>query len=309
MTVWVSGSLLPLAPAGPGTSRIEGLSSYLVRLAGTHVLPTSVFVSRVLPEVLGVVSGRNVLSGRRGAWMNGNGKWARELSSVLERLTSQRRLDRLTMLAWHRVLPAPRVLAARRRWCRHCYRAMREETGECWDPLVWSLGPVVWCSVHGERLQPICPTCARNQPWLPRDTRVGWCAWCGADLAVERGSVVAAGRLDTQLSSVSEPWAAAVCGDMVAAVGCGGVPAAPVRVADRIRSLLFVLDEGNQSAFARRFGVSLPTPRHWMRTGVVRLDYLLRICWRSGLHPLDLVLEGRPFDDALRSLTPGAAPA
>ena len=249
-----------------------------------------------------MVSGRNVLSGRRGAWMNGNGKWARDLSSVLERLTLQPGLDRLTMLPWRRVLPTPRVLAARRRWCRQCYRAMCEETGGCWDPLVWSLAPVVWCAVHGERLRSTCLTCERCQPWLPRDTRVGWCAWCGADLALEGGSDVKRGDPDPASVLRAERWAADVCADMVVAAGSGGVLATPAQVGDRIRSLLFLLDEGNQSAFARRFGVSLPTPRHWMRTGVVRLDYLLRVCWRLGLHPLDLVLEGCSFDEVLRLL-------
>lgn len=307
MTVWGPGSLLPLAPGGCGTSWAEGLASYLARLAGAHVLPTNVLVSRVLPEVLGVVSGRNVLSGRRGAWMNGNGKWARELSSVLERLTLQPGLDRLTMLPWRHVLPAPRVLAPRRRWCRHCYRAMREETGGCWDPLVWSLAPVEWCTVHGERLCFICPVCDRNQPWLPRDTSLGWCAWCGADLVDGEGQGAGSENFDPESVRVPERWAAGVCTDMVAAVGQGNVPARPRQVGERIRSLLFLLDEGNQSAFARRFGVSLPTPRHWMRTGVVRLDCLLRLCWYSGLHPLDLVLKDRPFDDTLRSLVQRAA--
>ena len=169
-------------------------------------------------------------SGRRGAWMNGNRKWARELSSVLERLTSRSRLDRLTMLPPHRILPAPRVLGARRRWCRHCYRAMREETSECWDPLIWSLAPVVWCAVHGERLCSACPSCACSQPWLPHDTSLGWFAWCGADLVEGRPEGFASENINSESVSARERRAAAVCTDMATSVGEGGGPARPERL-------------------------------------------------------------------------------
>ena len=82
MTVWGPGSLLPLPCIGRGTERGEGLASYFVRLAGAHVVATNIMASAVLPHVLDTVSGRNVLSGRRGAWMNGNGEWARRRSSI-----------------------------------------------------------------------------------------------------------------------------------------------------------------------------------------------------------------------------------
>ena len=63
--------------------------------------------------------------------------------------------------------------------------------------------------------------------------------------------------------------------------------------------MLDVLDSGNQSAFARRFGVALPTPRNWMRSGSIRFDYLLRVCWRTRLHPLALLLTNREFHPTL----------
>ena len=61
-------------------------------------------------------------------------------------------------------------------------------------------------------------------------------------------------------------------------------------------ALLHHLDEGNRSAFARRIDVSLPTPGHWIRTGVIRFDYVLRICWRASLPPTRLLLADIPFD-------------
>ena len=43
---------LSIAPRALGTGASEALSSYVVRLAGAHVVPTRVFVQRVCPEVL-----------------------------------------------------------------------------------------------------------------------------------------------------------------------------------------------------------------------------------------------------------------
>ena len=289
MIAWKAGALLPLKARGIGSARVEGLSSYLVRLAVAHVVPTNVMVSRLLPEVLGAVSGRNVLSGRRGAWMNGNGHWARDVSSALGRLTLRRELESLTMLPWRRMLPTPRLLAARRRWCPECYREMRAEAGECWDPLVWALAPTVWCTVHDRYLSESCVSCARAQPWLPRDTAIGWCAWCGSELGVGEGHQGAIPASDSKPVSARIRWAAEVCGDLVASSGTGRKVSGPREVGRKVRRLLLHLDDGNQSAFARRFGVSLPTPRHWMVSGSIRFDYLLRICWGSGMHPSDLL--------------------
>ena len=64
----------------------EALSSYFVRLAVAHAVPTQVFVA-LLPDLLERVSGRNVLARRRGVWMNGAGEYAREVSACLARLT------------------------------------------------------------------------------------------------------------------------------------------------------------------------------------------------------------------------------
>ena len=147
---------------------------------------------------------------------------------------------------------------------------------------------------HGRRLSDQCPHCRRSQPWLARDTAIGWCAWCGSDLVLDSSSDDArAGAAD--LSS-RERWMAEVCGDLVAAAGRGDGIVDPTELGRGILWLLDVLDERNRSAFARRIGASLPTPGHWIRTGAMRFDYLLRMCWRAALHPDRLLLADRSLD-------------
>lgn len=295
MTSWARGSLLPLPPIGVGSARVESLASFFVRLAVVHVVPTNVMASTVLPAVLEPVSGRNALFGRRGAWMNGNGRWALALASALEHLTLQPGLDGLTMRPWHRVFPTPRLLSMVRRWCPECYREMRRDYEICWDSLVWALMPVVWCPVHSRRLAEQCPVCARSQPWLPRDTALGWCVWCGADLVCELPSEASPLRPWTGVS-LRERWEAEACGELVAIASRGESIVPPRELGRRLLTLLYHLDDGNRSAFARRFGVSLPTPGHWIRTGVIRFDFLLRICWRASVRPTSLLLADIPFD-------------
>ena len=117
MIARLDGMLLPVPPVGRGTDQAEGLSSYVVRLAVEHVVPTRILAFHVLGEATGIRSVRMMLMGRRGALLNGTGVWSRNLSSVLERLTLQPGLERLTMLPWGRLLSKTGLLSGVRRWC------------------------------------------------------------------------------------------------------------------------------------------------------------------------------------------------
>ena len=291
MTSWGPGALLPLTPVGLGSPWVEGLSSYVVRVAVAHLVPTRLLVAELFPRSFGC-SPHDALLGRRGVWLNGMGAAARDVARTLEGLTLQRGLERLTLRALRELLPPGRVLALCRRWCPLCYARMRRERGECWDPLLWSLASAQWCPRHRRRLVEQCGSCGRVQPWLPRDTALGWCAWCGHDLAVA-GPHAVSRRVGAQLR-----WEAQVCADIVSAIGCGASPADPAEFTRSLVGLIQRHDGGNCFAFARRVGVPLDTPRHWMRSGRPRLDHLLLIGRRLGAHPASLLLEHFTTDSA-----------
>ena len=285
MNPWGPGALLPLAPVGVGTPWVEGLSSYVVRLAVAHLVPTRLFVAELFPRSFGC-SPRDAMLGRRGVWLNGMGGTARDVAAGLEGFTLQRGLDRLTLRALRELLPPGRVLALRRRWCPACYAGMRRERGECWDPLLWCLAPVEWCARHRRRLVDLCPSCKRRQPWLPRDTALGRCAWCGHDLAC----VVA--RPPSRRLRPHARSDARVCADIVSAVSCGASPADSATLTRSLVALAEHHDGGNCFAFARRVGVPLDTPRHWMRGARPRLDHLLLMGRRLGFNPCSLLFDG-----------------
>ena len=285
---------LSIAPRALGTGASEALSSYVVRLAGAHVVPVRVFVHSVFPEVLrgtGLVP-RNLLARRRAVWMNGNGRWAEVLSEGLGCLVRRRDLSLLTMAAFTDVLAAPRVLADTKRWCATCYASMRERGGECWDPLAWSLSPVRVCPEHGVALRERCALCNRLQPWLPRDTTVGWCAWCGEDLA-SSGALEGARSCvcPDQVFGVDPYRAARACAVLVARASAGEAVGVRAEFGRRIAALIDEVDEGNRSAFARRCRVSNMTPTNWVRSGVVRFDHAVCLAEVCGVPFADLLLE------------------
>ena len=292
MSTWGPGALLPLAPVGCGTLWVEGLSSYVVRLAVAHLVPTRLFVAELFPRSFGC-SPREAMLGRRGVWLNGMGKTAGGVASTLEMLTLQRGLERLTLRALRTLLPPGRVLAQRRRWCPACYTWMRREHGACWDPLLWFLAPARWCPRHRRALVELCPSCGRLQPWLARDTALGWCAWCGHDLA-HAGARPASRRLGPHIRRN-----AMICADIVSALASGASPADPTDLTRALVALVQRHDNGNCFAFARRVGVPLDTPRHWMRSVRPRLDHLLLMSRCLGFHPCSLLFVDFAHDCAL----------
>ncbi len=288
---WPRGSLLPLPPVGIGTRHCEGLSGYLVRLAGAHVVPARVLTARIFPAALGRLGhvSERAVHGRRGAWMNGTGLWAEAVSEAFGALTRQDDLARLTMLPWRDVLAPRSFLAPVRRWCPDCYADMRARHGWCRDPLVWSLTPVTCCPRHRRALATRCPACRREQPFLGSDTALGWCALCGADL----------GRAETargeQELTPYDTWRADACADLVALGSGDKVTPSPLVLQSRMSGIVEIVEGGNVSAFARRVGVTRNAVKHWLRQGTIHLDLLLLASWCVGLQPAELFAAEDPL--------------
>ena len=295
--LWPRGSLLPLPPIGIGTRDCESLSGYLVRLAGAHVVPTRVLTARVFPAVLGRLGhvSERAVHGRRGAWMNGTGLWAEAVSVAFGELTRQAPLARLTMLPWRQVLAPRSFLAPVRRWCPACYADMRAEHGHCWDPLVWSLAPVASCPRHRRALVSRCPACGRRQPFLGRDTALGWCALCGVGLGLAEAA---------RARSPVDPnacWRAEACADLVALGSGGAAAASPYLPRSRMAEIVRLVEGGNLPAFVWRVGVTRNAVKQWLRHGTIHLDLLLHASSCVGLKPADLFGTEDPVGKLLQS--------
>lgn len=148
------------------------------------------------------------------------------------------------------------------------------------------------CSEHELALCERCASCNRLQPWLPRDTTVGWCAWSGEDLASGRAIENARSRaVPDAVFGVGPFRAARDCAALVARASAGAEVVSRAVLAQRIEVLIDAVDEGNRSAFAGRCHVANTTPTNWVRTGVLRFDHALRLADARAVSLPDLLLE------------------
>ena len=301
MTVLGPGSLHSLPPVGVGTPRVESLSSYLVRLAVAHVVPTNLLALRILSEVVPRDNHGHVVARCRGSRMNGAVAATKALVSLLCSLTLREDLHLLTMLPWQYVIGGYALVSRRRRWCPVCYEDMRESHGRCWDPLVWHLAALTCCPIHSLCLSESCPDCGRPQRWLPYDTDLGFCMHCGADLGAS--ALPSSLCSEIPVASQRDVWLALGTAELFAAFGSGVCIVSSEELIRRLRALVQSRYEGNVSQFARVSGVSVYSPREWFdRGGLVRFDCLLSVCWGSRVRPSELLLVDPPSSTATASL-------
>ncbi len=117
--------LLPLVPAGIGTSDVEILTSYVARLADQHDVTVGDLLRRVVADrVPGIQFQKSgtVMSAffRQSAAINGDSVLATQMVEALEVLTGVPSLRALTLLPWLGVLNSRGALRQHRAWCAAC---------------------------------------------------------------------------------------------------------------------------------------------------------------------------------------------
>lgn len=172
------------------TAWAEGLTSYIVRLAGAHSVSPKRLLRRVFaavqPEIANVVEcGSFFTCGAKG--VDGMGLYADLFSRAAMDLTSARDLHLLTLQPLQHLLPenCKGFLAQHPRWCPRCLGEMGTSRQEAYRPLIWSFSLYRYCSVHRCRLEERCPECDKHQLFLPKYPSLGFCSHCQARLGGE----------------------------------------------------------------------------------------------------------------------------
>ncbi len=209
-----------LLPVGTGTPLVESLASYTSALAAEHGVNVGNFINGELIPLLHSDSQSRKTSVRPfqatrsftvGRGINGLGKLAKELVSVLEWGTGCTKLAQLTLIPFSNALSSGHLLSPSRRWCPNCLDEWREASSRIHEPLLWAIDSVRACHVHHERLQEVCPHCELMSKPLRVATRPGRCprclGWLGRPMRSQPGSV------DTMNFSIR--WASMV-GDLLA---------------------------------------------------------------------------------------------
>lgn len=267
-----------LPPIGVGTPEVESLSSYFHRLASAHGLSPSLLLTKhiypimvrdsVRSDILTAIHSRYITTLNRIGLMGSN--WMKSL----EALTLRSDLHPLSMLRWSEVLSPMRLFHDKVLWCPDCYRECRATGGETYDPLAWSLKPVLGCRRHKRILVSCCDHCFKTrQRWMSVS---GNCSHCKQFLGDERDAV--RDKCLELYENVSQDWILRNLGELLAS----NIHPQRHKLAEALQSLCERLTDGNRCKFVHLYAdKSKSTAHQWWTGGPIALDALLTISYRT----------------------------
>jgi hypothetical protein len=289
--------LYSLEPIGVGTAWVESLTGYIARLAEAHCVSTALLFRKEIDALTGRGNifnrARDIRLEENAGYsthiINGCGVPAKDFVRALESLTYRAGLRYLTLTPWKEVLPKGGVLRRARAWCAKCLRMWQADAKPIYEPLLWTLKPVILCPLHQRALSFTCPICKRQNRILDSRTRPGHCSLCKQWLA-PTGTEVLPDQALTNEDSVWGEWVAIVLGEILAAAPRLSFVPSREHIARTIRLCVEHIAGGNSSAFAREMGVGGQKVRLW-QTGkaLPKLPSLLSLSYGLGISLLDLI--------------------
>lgn len=173
-----------IEPFAVGLPYVEGLTSYVCRVAASHALTPSDLLAWVSAETglsrdtTKKIFRRRPESSNPGCRIAGIGRRAAMTAATLAEMTGQRGVRYTTMLAFADVLVHRAIGRAERAWCAACLEDWRRSRSIAYMPLQWELGAVRVCPRHWSPLSTICPGCGKGTIGFHPHMRVGECPWC-----------------------------------------------------------------------------------------------------------------------------------
>lgn len=283
--------LFALTPVESPPEQRESLISLLIRTSRAHSVNPRRLIAGVLAQVAPEIEPL-VYPGffkRLAGTINGQGKYASLFVRVLEELTGQRGLSRLTLLPWKDLFPhnGQGMLARHPRWCSACLLEQRRSKEDIYFPLLWSLEPYQHCTIHSHPLDDCCPHCGKRQPFLPRYPDQAICQNCLRSLI----TIPAPAAGDEELAVAPfDVWVAKVLGDMVARHDDPGFAPSVGQFHTTVKSVVEATTGGNRAAFCRAIGFKHFALKNWMSKGErPSVTQFLALSYAVQVSPLDLV--------------------
>lgn len=294
--------LYHLAPVGAGTARVEGLTSYIARLADAHhAYPGELLVAEIVPRI----TSRNYLHWTASKtvryptglsadtiWLNGASQLTHELVPILEALTLRSDLRYTTMLTWEEAISTVQLLKPYRAWCSHCLAAWQSEGKMLYEPLVWQLAPSRLCQQHNAPLDSICPHCQRTSRPLTARMQAGYCGHCLGWLGHGEPQGGEAVSLD-EAELASQIWVESCLGELLTAMPNLEPPPTKEGLHEAIGSYATQLTRGNRWLLGRRLGITRNSFAAWYDgSHLPSLASLINLSRRLNTTPLRLLTEG-----------------
>lgn len=269
--------LYQLPPIGIGTPTVESLTSYLTRLAFSHTVTVGALleyeVARLIDKKYSAANLQSI-SRLRGA-VNSVGSMTRDLVSALEQLTMQQDLHLLTMLSFAESVPSRNLFRDVRSWCPQCYQEWHERGDILYEPLLWSLKSVKYCSTHKTPLVSKCPNCQQHNPPFSGKFQLGFCSRCHFWLGRVSGKKVSVGQEDAEL----ELWRVEAVGALLALGAKSRDRLSMAHIPQQLSALANEATAGNLAALSRRLKIPKNTLWLWYSGEVVpSLESSLSIC-------------------------------
>lgn len=235
--------LYHLEPVGVGTGHVEGLASYIVRLAEAHHVSTrTLLVNELAPLV--IVKHKYNDPAKRVSQLCQQWRATGDVTAILSewvgaaaKLTLREDLHLLTMLRWASVLDLGDLYRPLRAWCARCYEEWRAMGQVIYEPLIWNLQAVEICPWHLQRLRHQCHQCVHPLDVMTRDSRPGHCSRCGQWLGRKKSNWSVENQRLTPEELKWEAWVVSNAEELVAAVPKEAELLPPAELAAKLRGL------------------------------------------------------------------------
>lgn len=291
--------LFSLQPKDIGTSTVEGLDSYIIRLSAAHsVSPRRLirtqFVGAV-PEISKLLSA--AFFRRNARTINGHGAYANLFVQATIALTGVGDLEQLTLLPLTNLLPpnGEGLIARTVRWCPECLAEIARNTPkEIYRPLSWSFLHYRACTQHRCLLCDRCPHCGSYQEIFPKYPSMAHCTRCGMWLGGTGKSPGA--RLSDNL------WISSAIEDVILHLKELKSAGAIENFARCIVQLVNRTEYGSHQAFCKGVGLIPAISAEWVSGHKPSFSHWLAIAYGIQVHPAQLFLapetalqSGRPL--------------
>lgn len=204
-------TLYNLEPMGLGTPYIEGMNSYLSRLAVSHNISIRSLLQYIIYPQLEVNYYEIINKKRNSKFLNGNDSITIKFIDILEKLTTRKDLSYLTLKNW-RGITNKNTLSCYRKWCPYCLNEMKNENNIIYHPLLWSINCIQMCTNHKVTLSCVCHLCGKLQYLISNSGGQGICYSCKAWLGLELNDKV---TNDNSKDNEFEYWMANSVGEML----------------------------------------------------------------------------------------------
>jgi hypothetical protein len=281
-----STELYSLEPIGRGTSEVESLTSYMMRLSEQHSITVGRLLSDVFAPYLQHKSYVDLF--RQGQYtaafyINSSNHLAKDFVYTTEKLTGVIDLSDLTLINWSGIRKRE-LVKERRTWCSICLYEMKEN-GMLYEPLIWCVKLINICAKHKVLLEDICPSCKSQLPPIQTNSRVGYCQKCNTFLGMRNQQNKSCDEEHLEW----ETWKCTVIADMITSTATNEVLTTN-QITQCIQNMVCHISKGNKSEFSRKFGLNRDMTRNWCKgTHIPKLERVIQFSFYYGVPLLELL--------------------